>query len=124
MQKIIANIKFIIGPAAETIASPFDIDIVLLKFVGLICTGFPHPTLANSNINEPIGSKCAKGFKLSLPCNLGVSSPNLSAAKACANSWNVIAIKTPGILYNSYSNAFVFDSKPIIEYPATIAKII
>ena len=39
----IAIIKFITGPARATIASCADIDLFLLKFVGLISTGFPHP---------------------------------------------------------------------------------
>ena len=41
---------------------------------------------ANINIKKPTGSICDKGFKFNLPCLRGVSSPNLSATNACANS--------------------------------------
>ena len=75
----IAIIKFITGPARATIASCADIDLFLLKFVGLISTGFPQPKGANINIKKPTGSICDKGFKFNLPCLRGVSSPNLSA---------------------------------------------
>ena len=91
-----ANIKFISGPAKATIASPLDMLTFLLNLVGFICTGFPHPNLVNNSIKKPIGSICFRGFNVTLPWFLGVSSPNLSAAKACANSWNVIAIITAG----------------------------
>ena len=57
------------------------------------------------SIIVPNGSRCLNGFKFSLPCLLGVSSPNLSAAKACANSWNVIAINIPGIVSTKLRSA-------------------
>ena len=95
-----ASIKFIIGPAADTIASAALVEILPLKFLGFISTGLPQPIWANISIIIPIGSKCDNGFKLNLPCIFGVSSPSFTAAKACANSWNVIAIKTPGKLSN------------------------
>ena len=107
--KTIARIKFIRGPATETIASPVLADIFLVKLFGLICTGFPHPIWAKISIITPNGSKCASGFKLILPWFLGVSSPNLSAAKAWAYSWKVIAIRTPGMV----------STKPNISTPPT-----
>ena len=37
------SIKFIIGPAADTIASAALVDILPLKFLGFISTGLPQP---------------------------------------------------------------------------------
>ena len=80
---IIVNIKaiiiFIRGPASATSISCFAIDLFLLKFVGFISTGFPHPKCTNISMKNPTGSICASGFKVTLPCLLGVSSPSLSA---------------------------------------------
>ena len=92
----IAIKKFINGPATETIASQVPLDLLLVKLLGFISTGLPQPIWANINSINPKGSKCFIGSKVSLPWFLGVVSPNLSAAKACANSWQVIAITTAG----------------------------
>ena len=54
--KIMANIKFITGPANDTRISPFSILTFLLKFLVFISTGFPHPKCTNINIKNPIGS--------------------------------------------------------------------
>lgn len=35
--------KFIIGPAAATMASALDKEYFPSKFLGFISTGFPHP---------------------------------------------------------------------------------
>ena len=60
----------------------------------------PQPICANINKNIPTGSICFNGSKVNLPWFLGVESPNLSAANACANSWNDIANITPGNVNN------------------------
>ena len=91
-----ASIKFIIGPAAATIASAFEIEYFPSKFLEFICTGLPQPKPKSIKHINPTGSIWLIGFKLSLPCCLGVSSPSFVAAHACANSWNVIATITPG----------------------------
>ena len=57
---------FIKGPANATMASCADIDLFLLKLVGFISTGFPHPKCTNISIKNPIGSICANGFNVSL----------------------------------------------------------
>ena len=65
------------GPAIETTASAFLTEIFLLKFLESISTGLPHPKPKNNSITIPIGSMCFNGFKLNLPCDFAVSSPNL-----------------------------------------------
>ena len=105
-----ANMKFIIGPANDTNAFPFFIDIVLLKLFGFISTGLPHPNPDTNNNIVPYKSKCFKGFNVNLPCLLGVSSPNFSATNACAYSWKVIATNSPGIDNSNIIN-FVGDVK-------------
>ncbi len=59
-----ATIRLEPGPAKATIAIPL---LEFLKLYGLICTGFAKPTPKNSMQSEPIISRCAKGFKVSLP---------------------------------------------------------
>ena len=59
-------------------------------------TGFAQPkTIGNlsviskkGNIMEPIGSKCAKGFRVNLPAFRGVVSPHFSAIQPWAYSCN------------------------------------
>ena len=84
--KIIAKIKFVSGPSSETMAWQVALDLLLVKLFGLIITGLPQPTPANKSNTNPNGSQWAVGFKVSLPCALGVVSPNLSAAHAWAYS--------------------------------------
>ena len=58
----------------------------------MIITGLPRQKLMMKiNINQ-IGSICFRGFGVSLHCNLGVGSPSLSLARACAYSWRLIDI--------------------------------
>ena len=69
------------GAATETfIASLYP----LLYALGLVFNGLVHPNLAIKIIINPIKSIWAAGFKVNLPSNLGVLSPNLSATKAFA----------------------------------------
>lgn len=78
--KIIASKKFETGPAMETFISPYFWSLKLYGFIG---TGFAQPNKnglptinkSNGKITEPIGSKCFKGFKVSLPSYFAVGSP-------------------------------------------------
>ena len=86
----IARIKFESGPAIETLASSIK---GLPKLFLLIGTGFAQPISANPEAKEakgistvPIKSICLRGFKVKRPICFAVSSPSLSAIKACANS--------------------------------------
>ena len=124
-----AIIKFITGPARDTNASPFLLYFGL-KLLESICTGLPQPIPQNINIIIPIGSKCFNGSILSLPCLSGVSSPNLTAIHACANSCNEIAIITPGIVNNKDNNPAVpilttlkITIIAIIKYTALLSKL-
>ena len=58
---------------------------------------------------NPAISICENGFNVSLPIAFCVLSPSLYAVYACANSWNVIAINTPGMLINK-----------LMSFPGTI----
>jgi hypothetical protein len=79
--KIAIN-KFEAGPAIEIINSPHFLFDTLY---GFHCTGFAQPKVKPANvvisgtIKEPKNSRCLKGFRVSLPCNLGVGSPRISA---------------------------------------------
>ena len=78
-----AKIKFDIGPAAAT----FIISVRgFLKNRLSTGTGLAHPKPTKSIIKDPIGSKCAMGFKDSLPILAAVLSPHLCAIQACAYS--------------------------------------
>lgn len=90
-----AKIAFDNGPAKDTITIPCLGE---LKYLGLIGTGFAHPNFAIHKTNKPNGSRCAIGFNVNLPFNLGVGSPKISAALACEYSWIVIDINSAGIL--------------------------
>ena len=52
------------GPAKATIIMSF---LGFLKNAGLTGTGFAQPNPTNRIIIEPIGSRCASGFRVSLP---------------------------------------------------------
>ena len=91
-----ANIKFDNGPASETSISA-DRDLWFNTY-GLTGTGFAHPNPANSSSNEPIGSRCEMGFRVKRPLMRGVSSPNIVAVHAWANSCTVKAITSVSAL--------------------------
>ena len=61
-----------IGPAAATLIMSF---LGLDKLLGLTGTGLAYPIPINRIIKVPIGSRCANGFKVSLPFLYAVSSP-------------------------------------------------
>ena len=67
-----ASIRLDIGPAASTL---IIYCLGLFKLNVLTGTGFAYPNPINNNISDPIGSKCFKGFKVSLPYLYAVSSP-------------------------------------------------
>ena len=75
--------KLLSGPAMETSSTPL---LWFLKLPGLIGTGFAQPKRTSAIMINPTGSKCFKGFRVYLPEYFGVSSPHLTATKACANS--------------------------------------
>ena len=84
------NKKFVKIPEMETNLIPF---LYLLKFNGLIGTGFAQPIPNKTNIRKPLKLKCLNGLRVNLPINLGVGSPILYAVKECANSCKVRDIK-------------------------------
>ena len=77
---IIAKIKFVTTPAAETTTSP---SFGLLKLYGLYGTGFAQPIIAPPKLTtdimgnsiEPTMSICGTGFIVSLPAFFAVLSP-------------------------------------------------
>ena len=78
-ESMVAKIRFEAGPArairAESLLGCF-------KLKGSKGTGLPQPNLKRSNIIVPTGSRCFKGFRVTLPSREGVGSPSLSAAIA------------------------------------------
>ncbi len=72
--EIPARTKLDKGPANEIIAKSL---LGLDKFKEFTGTGFAHPNPATNKSIVPIGSKCAKGLKVSLPDIFAVGSPNL-----------------------------------------------
>lgn len=74
---MVARIRLLAGPAKEIRA---ESRLGEAKLYGSTCTGFPHPNPKTKSRRVPIGSKCDKGFKVSLPLALAVGSPSLSAA--------------------------------------------
>ena len=79
----VAKTKCEAGPANDIKAAPL---LGFFKFKGLKGTGLPHPKPTNSKNKVPVGSKCALGFKVSLPIFFAVGSPSLLAANAWENS--------------------------------------
>ena len=76
---------------------------------------------------NPAISICENGFNVSLPIAFCVLSPSLYAVYACANSWNVIAINTPGMLINklmSFPGTIIYSNIPIIINIANIVYIV
>ena len=69
-----ANIKLDKGPAKDIKAESL---LIFFKLNGLNGTGLPHPKPVKSRNIIPSGSKCALGFRVTLPNFLGVSSPSL-----------------------------------------------
>jgi len=84
----------IAGPASDTIISS---RFGLRKLTGLIITGFAHPNRTRKSMISPIGSICALGSMVKRPISRGVKSPRDTAARACAYSWNVMAMISPGM---------------------------
>jgi hypothetical protein len=74
--------RFESGPAIEIRSSPHLLFLTLLGFHSI---GRAHPKVNPAKeviigmINEPNRSRCFNGFKVSLPCILGVGSPKISA---------------------------------------------
>ena len=101
------------GPATETFISPHFLSRKLYGFTG---TGFAQPNKtglpainkSKGKIIEPNGSKCFKGFKVSLPSYFAVGSPKLEATYPWASSW-IITEKSKTI-----KEKIVIASVPII----------
>lgn len=84
--KNIATIKFVAGPAKETLSIPHFWSLKLYGFTG---TGFAQPKIGplpavntskiNGKIIVPNGSICLIGFRVNLPSLLAVVSPNNKA---------------------------------------------
>ncbi|MDR3135280.1 MAG: hypothetical protein LBU69_04210 [Deltaproteobacteria bacterium] len=69
-----------------------------LKFLLSMGTGFAQPIKPVSTMTMvPIISRWAKGLRVTLPLFLAVSSPNIEATQAWANSWTVRAKSMAGI---------------------------
>ncbi|KKT82977.1 MAG: hypothetical protein UW80_C0025G0010 [Microgenomates group bacterium GW2011_GWC1_44_9] len=95
MATAVARSRLLMGPAMEMMPASL---LGFFRLKGSKGVGFPQPkTKLVPEILEkmirlrgrstvPIGSMWAKGLRVSLPAARGVGSPNLSAAKACANS--------------------------------------
>ena len=70
------------GPAAAMRNSP---ERLFFRLYGLYGTGLAQPKVKPARevmmgtMIEPMGSICFSGFKVNLPCNLAVGSPNQSA---------------------------------------------
>ena len=75
--------KLLAGPAKEIIAESFR---GFLRLKGSIITGLPQPIWNINKARVPIGSRWARGLRVSRPSIRGVGSPSLSAARAWANS--------------------------------------
>ena len=54
-------------------------------------TGLPQPMWINIKASVPKGSRCARGFSVSLPLALAVGSPSRFAVQAWAASWKLKA---------------------------------
>ena len=89
------------GPAAATF---------IISVLGFLSnrlstgTGLAQPKPAKRIINEPITSRCAVGFRVSLPILAAVLSPHLAAIQAWANSWKDKANTNVGIKSTSASS--------------------
>ena len=77
----------LIGPANEVTSSSLYL---FLKLRGFIWTGLPHQNWMRKIIIKPIRETWRNGFNVSLHSILGVSSPNLFAVYAWANSWTAM----------------------------------
>jgi len=78
---------FAIGPASEVKTSAV-LAFTLRHLEILNSIGFDQPMGAISIISAPNNSICAKGFRVSLPCLSGVSSPRNFAVSPRAYSRN------------------------------------
>jgi len=79
-----ASMRLDVGPARAIKAESL---LGLCRLMGLKGTGLPQPNPANKSRTDPTGSRCARGFSVTLPNNLAVSSPKKSATLAWENSW-------------------------------------
>jgi hypothetical protein len=86
--------KFERGPHKETMSISL---LGLLKYKGLMGTGFAHPKLKRKREIAPRGSIWLMGFRVSLRAFLAVGSPRKNAALPCAYSWTVRAKRRTGI---------------------------
>jgi len=76
--------KFEAGPAKETFISPYFLSEKLWGFTG---TGLAHPksiglcviNKSKGSMIDPKGSRCLRGFNVSLPSFLAVGSPKVKA---------------------------------------------
>src|SRR3972149_8433866 len=82
------------GPATDTSVMERDL---FLKFRGFIGTGLAQPNSPEKkSIMVPIGSRCRKGLRVTLPSIFAVGSPSLLATHAWAHSCMVSARSTGG----------------------------
>src|SRR5678809_662266 len=102
-----ANTTLLAGPASATSAKPFRPP---QSLEGFVFTGLPHPrnpapisdvTAGSSTV--PIQSTCANGLSVTRPSRSGVSSPNLVATQACANSCGVVSSHSNATLIRAAS---------------------
>ncbi len=77
----IANPRLLTGPIAATSNAPVRYD-TPFRLAGFQRTGFAHPTNATNTRIVPTGSRCRKGFSVSLLSQRGVGSPNRTAIHA------------------------------------------
>jgi hypothetical protein len=96
--------RFEKGPHKETMTIS---RLGLLKYRGLMGTGFAHPKLKRKREIAPRGSIWLTGFRVSLRAFLAVGSPRKKAALPWAYSWTVMAKRRTGI--------FVMRSKKSID---------
>ena len=83
MTKAISRLEA--GPAKDVQMTP--VRGFRIRF-GLMGTGFAQPNPVNNSKIAPKGSTWEKGFRVSLPFESAVSSPQRRATQACANSCN------------------------------------
>ncbi len=82
------------GPASATRAKPhspyFKLRVLIGTGLAPPKTGMPVMARKSGSIIDMNGSKCLKGFKVSLPDNFAVSSPSLYATNPWAISCSII----------------------------------
>lgn len=83
---------FAVAPASDINAASLR---GLRKLNGSKRTGLPQPNPTRNMRIVPTGSRCASGLNDSRPSSRGFGSPSRSATHAWANSWIVMADKSP-----------------------------